>query len=194
MDIVEDDLQKDEHVEAMLRSFPRPGTTLHSLIYDPQFKQTFHARLQQSNRFIVLLYRLGVLPLFGMSKTIMLLITRGRKSGELRTFPVGYQRIGDTLCVFSGWGKTSNWYRNILAHPDQVYVQIGWKRSCVRPETVEDPQELHGLLEWLVLHNPKAAKNLFGWDPETDSLETADFSVIVEKVLTVLFHELPERG
>jgi len=91
-------------------------------------------------------------------------------------------------------GKTSNWYRNILAHPDQVYVQIGWKRSRVRPETVEDPQELHGLLEWLVLHDPQAAKNLFGWEPETDSLATSDFSVVVDKVLTVLFHELPERG
>lgn len=192
MDIVKEDLQKGDPGEISGRSFPRPGTTLYKLIYNPEFKQDFHARLRQSNRFVVLLYKIGLLPLLGVSKTIMLLITRGRKSGRERAFPVGYQRLEGVVCVFSGWGKSSNWYKNISASPDQVFVQIGLRRRRVRPETVQDPQELLRLLEWLVLHDPKAAKNLFGWDPATDSLATADFSVVVEKVLTVLFHELPE--
>jgi len=52
-------------VEASLRSFPQPGTTLHNLIYNPEFKKTFHARLRQSNRFVVLFYKVGLLPLLG---------------------------------------------------------------------------------------------------------------------------------
>ena len=35
---------------------------------------------------------------------------------------------------------------------------------------------LNELFKWYVIKFPKAAKMLFGWDPKSDSIETADFT------------------
>ncbi len=170
------------------RVFPMPGTTLYRMIWEPGFKATFHSRLKQSNRFMAGLYKLGVLPLLGM-KGIMLLTTRGRKSGELRENPIGYFEIDGVVHIFSAWGRDANWYKNMMACPDDVTIQIGRRRSRVRPEVVQDGLEVERTLEKLVQQNPDGARTLMGWDAGRDQLATADFSTMVEKVLVVRFHE-----
>lgn len=181
--------EKNIHQENAPRAFPLPGTMLYNLIYNPEFKKTFHPRIKFTNRLVVPLYKLRVLPLLGLGRVIMLLTTKGRKSKEMRDFPIGYHRIDGTVCVFSGWGKEANWYKNLMAYPEDVYVQIGFRRFHARPEVVEDPQELKQIIERLILQSPAEARTLMGWDPERDDLETADFSPMIEKVLTVRFHE-----
>ncbi len=170
------------------RSFPAPGSNLYRLITDAEYKRVFHSRVRQGNHWMALFYRIGILPLFGMSKNIMLLTTRGRKSGRLRDTPIGYFRIDGVIYVFTGWGPNANWYRNIQANPQDVSLQIGLRRFPVSVETVRDPQDVQQILEKLVTQDPAGAKMLMGWDPSTDRLETADFSLMLEKVLTVRFH------
>lgn len=174
------------------RTFPVPGTMLYDLIYQPEFRQKFHARLQSANRFVVLLYKVGLLPLLGLGKQIMLLTTRGRKSHRPRDFPVGYHLIDDTVHLFSGWGKDANWYKNLMADPDEVYVRIGFRRFHARPEVVEDPQAVRHILERFIQQRPAAARSLLGWDPTRDELATADFTPLIEHMLTVRFHEQSE--
>ena len=170
------------------RSFPLPGTTLYDVLFKPEFRQAFHSKLKPTNRLLVPLYKAQVLSLFGLSKRIMLLTTKGRNSQRMRDFPIGYFCIGDGIYVFSAWGKQSNWYKNLIAHPDQVYVQIGLRRFHVRPEVVQDPQELKCIIQQLIRDDPDGARTLMGWDPSQDDMETADFSLMIEKVLTVRFH------
>lgn len=170
------------------RSFPVPGTTLYDVLFKPEFRQAFHSRLKPTNRLLVPLYKVQVLTLFGLSKRIMLLTTRGRNSQKMRDFPIGYFRIGGDVYVFSAWGKQSNWYKNLVAHPEQVYVQIGLRRRHVRPEVVQDPQELKRVIQQLVRDDPEGARTLMGWDPKRDQVGTADFSLMIERVLTVRFH------
>ena len=38
--------------------------------------------------------------------------------------------MNDHLVVFSGWGRTSNWYRNVLAQPE-VEVQLGTTNEAI---------------------------------------------------------------
>ena len=58
--------------------------------------------------------------------SVLILQTRGRKSGETRKFPLIYGRDGkDYIIVASRGGSPENpgWYKNLLAHPD-VKIQV----------------------------------------------------------------------
>lgn len=175
--------------QSSARVFPRPETSLAQVIGDPAYRDAFHRRLQGSNRFVVAFYRIGLLPLLGAGKTTMLLTTRGRKSHRLRRFPVGYFRIGGNIHLLSGWGKDSNWYKNLRANPDDVWLQIGFRNFSVTAQFIEDPAEIKRTIERIVSESPTSARRLFGWDPDHDSLGSSDFSPVIEKVLFVRFIE-----
>lgn len=58
--------------------------------------------------------------------SVLILHTRGRKSGETHKFPLIYGRDGkDYIIVASRGGSSENpgWYKNLLAHPD-VKIQV----------------------------------------------------------------------
>ncbi len=182
--------EKPLQAESAPRVFPLQGTMLYDMVFKPEFRQTFHGRIKFLNRLVVPLYRSGVLPLLGVGRSTMLLTTKGRSSGRMRHFPVGYHRIDGTVVVFSGWAKDANWYKNMMANPDEVYMQIGFQRFHARSEIVTDAQVLRGILEQFVRQSPKAARRLLGWDLQRDDPATADFSIMIEKVLTAKFHAL----
>jgi len=61
----------------------------------------------------------------GMS--LLLLITTGAKSGQVRTNPVAYLADGDRWFVFAskaGAPTSPDWYHNLVAHPN-VRVEVG---------------------------------------------------------------------
>ena len=63
--------------------------------------------------------RLGIpLPL------VVILETRGRKSGQLRQIPVGKTLDGDTLWIVAEHGRRASYVRNIEADP-HVRVRVG---------------------------------------------------------------------
>ncbi len=71
------------------------------------------------------LYRLGLGWLLG--HRFLLLTHTGRKSGQPRQTVlevVRYDPIRHIFYVASGWGKQSNWYRNVSANP-QVTIRSG---------------------------------------------------------------------
>ena len=167
------------------------GTPLADIVGGDITKRVaFHKNIQLINRYVVALYQIGLLPLLGMGKTTMLLMTVGRKSGQLRRFPVGYTRIGGEIYLISGWGKASNWYKNILANPDKVRLQIGFQQLNVRAKFIEEAGEIRRIIEALISEAPRAAHRLLGWDPQRDRVENSDFSQIVNNVLFVRFTEL----
>jgi len=178
----------DNSTASTRRAFPKPDTMLFELVNNPEYKKKFHARLQTANRYFAFFYKIRLLPILGMGKQIMLLTTKGRSSQKMRDFPIGYYLIDGTIHVFSGWGKGANWYKNIIANPKDVYLQVGFRRFHAVPEVVEGIEELQHTDEWFVICCPKVAQRLIGWNPHRDSLETSDFSMMIEKVLVVKFH------
>lgn len=71
----------------------------------------------------------------------LLLITKGRKSGEKYIFPLFYgEAEGGYLIIASKGGAPEHpgWYRNLLANPE-CEVQVGPKKLKARARTVEGP-------------------------------------------------------
>jgi deazaflavin-dependent oxidoreductase (nitroreductase family) len=62
-----------------------------------------------------------------LSKNMMLLSFKGRKSGKVYTFPVGYTRDGDTVELVSNHG----WWKNLRDHAPVTLWLKGQKRSGI---------------------------------------------------------------
>jgi len=88
----------------------------------------------------VTLYRLGLGKVFG--NYILILSTKGRKSGKIHRTPVEYFYHEGKYYIISGFGPVPDWYQNILTHP-QVTIQNGYERICAtaRPPQTEDEWE-----------------------------------------------------
>lgn len=78
--------------------------------------------------------------------TILLLTTRGRKSGAERTTPLIFARNGDDYLIVASRGGTDappGWYVNLQAEPDvQVQVRGDVFRAHARDATPEEKPEL----------------------------------------------------
>lgn len=77
---------------------------------------------------------------------ILLLTTRGRKTGKSRTTPLMYLAQGEDLVLVASNGgsdRMPTWYWNLRTDPE-VEVQIGKskQRMQARPATAEERQEL----------------------------------------------------
>jgi deazaflavin-dependent oxidoreductase (nitroreductase family) len=78
-----------------------------------------------------------------MGQPILLLHTRGAKSGQLRSTPLLYTpHDKGFIIVASKAGAThhSAWYHKIRAHPEEVAVELGGCHISVRPHVVEEPE------------------------------------------------------
>ncbi len=70
----------------------------------------------------------------------LVLHTKGRKTGELRKFPLIFGERGDDVILVASKGGAPDhpgWYLNLLAHPDDVAVQIKGDVIPVRARTAE---------------------------------------------------------
>jgi deazaflavin-dependent oxidoreductase (nitroreductase family) len=90
-------------------------------------------------RLPLLLYRLGLGPLVNLLP-LLILTTRGRKSGRPRHSVLEYRRHGTKHYVVSAWGRQTQWMQNLLAHP-LVTVQKGQDSFGARASLVEDSGE-----------------------------------------------------
>jgi deazaflavin-dependent oxidoreductase (nitroreductase family) len=80
------------------------------------------------------------------SRCVLLLTTRGRRSGLPRPTTVSFMPLSDgRYVIFSGWGIHSDWYRNVLADP-RVHIQVGQDQMNATAKVVEDPQQRRGLM------------------------------------------------
>jgi deazaflavin-dependent oxidoreductase (nitroreductase family) len=71
---------------------------------------------------------------------LLVMTTRGRKSGLPRPVVLEYRRHGSKLYVVSGWGERPHWYKNLQADAE-VTVQMGAKERRARASRVENPSE-----------------------------------------------------
>lgn len=87
--------------------------------------------LHRLNTLIVLLWRLGLGPWFNfwpaLSGRILILIHSGRKSGKRYLTPLNYALLNGEIYCVTGFGPTSDWYRNLLANPQvELWLPDGW--------------------------------------------------------------------
>ena len=86
----------------------------------------------------------GKLASFG-DAPVLLLTTKGAKSGEHRTAPAMYladDEDPNRVYVFASRGgddRNPAWFHNVLAHPDDVTVEIGTETLAAHAEPLAEP-------------------------------------------------------
>lgn len=70
---------------------------------------------------------------------VLLLTTKGRRTGKVRTWPVGYMRDGDDYVIIASNGGLAAhpaWYHNLTAEP-RVVAEVGETRLTMQAATAE---------------------------------------------------------
>ncbi len=87
---------------------------------------------------------------------VLILTTKGRKSGKILSAPLGYfERDGGYIIVASNNGASNSpsWYHNIKANPDDVKIQVKDKKMKVKPEIILG-EARRPLYDWIVSTAP----------------------------------------
>ena len=131
----------------------------------------------------VVFYRLG-LGDFMNAAHIMILGTRGRKSGLSRHTAIEYRRHGSKIYVVSGWGERPHWLQNLKAAPD-VLIQQGRRRFGARAEVVTNPGEALRVLHLFRRRAPFVYDPLIARLSERESIDERSLPEVTEKITIV---------
>jgi deazaflavin-dependent oxidoreductase (nitroreductase family) len=80
-------------------------------------------------------------------RSLLILTTRGAKTGEPREHPLVYHRDGDRLVIVASKGGAPHnpaWYHNLLVNPD-VTVELDGETFPARAAAVDDEAEYERL-------------------------------------------------
>ena len=118
------------------------------------------------HRFMLLMWRLGLGAYMNrpeLSGRIMVLTHSGRKTGLRRQTPVNFAIVdGEVYCV-AGFGRGSDWYRNLLAEPRvDVWLPKGWWAGIA--EDISDSPRRIQIIRQVMIASGFAAR-LAGIDP-----------------------------
>jgi len=106
------------------------------------------------NKFMVAMFRLGLGPYVGgnpYTGYIMVITTIGRRSGRPRRTPVNYALGDKEVYCLAGFGRRSDWCRNVVANPD-VRVWIGRQGWAGHAGVMTEP------VEWLPIYRQIARR------------------------------------
>jgi deazaflavin-dependent oxidoreductase (nitroreductase family) len=100
--------------------------------------------IQDFNQKIIAEFRANQGKVGGQFKgmPLLLLTTKGAKSGVSRTNPLAYLRDGDRYVIiasYAGAPKNPPWYHNLVASPT-VRVEVGAESFDARAEVVKEPE------------------------------------------------------
>ncbi|MFX1446069.1 MAG: nitroreductase family deazaflavin-dependent oxidoreductase [Promethearchaeota archaeon] len=171
---------------------PREGSILYNLLKsDENTRKKTLKRFKKMNKYFTLpFYKIGLLPLLGFGRIFLILTTKGRITGKMRKRPLEYRKIDDIITIFSARGENSDWLKNLRANPESARVKHGFHSFKPRIEFVEDYEEKLRIIKYYIANYQKAAKMLFGWNPEKDDLDIIDLSTLTNLLSIIRLHRL----
>ena len=136
--------------------------------FDPQIEEKLRQGFKYLNKFMLMLWRLGLGNVLNAWPEVlgryMVITHTGRKTGLKRQTPVNYTMIDGEVYCTAGFGKVSDWYKNMQANPDvEIWIPEGWYRGVA--EDVSDAENRIELLRAVLVASGFAAP-LFGLDPK----------------------------
>lgn len=169
---------------------PRPGSVLYNFNYqDEPSRKKMLKRWKRLNKYLMIpLYRARILPLLGFGKIILILKTKGWKTGKIRRTPLEYRRYEGTIIIFAARGENATWLKSIRASPEDVSVLRGFRKFSPRVEIVSGIDQKISIAKWYITKYGRAAKLLFGWDPKHNNVETTNFLKLADLLTMVLLH------
>jgi deazaflavin-dependent oxidoreductase (nitroreductase family) len=79
-----------------------------------------------------------------MGMDLLYLTTVGAKTGEKRLSPVARFPDGDDAWIVvasnNGSSRNPSWYHNLMAHPDQVWIEVAGRSVPATVEQLEGPR------------------------------------------------------
>jgi len=93
-------------------------------------------------------------------RQVLLLTTKGAKSGKQRTAVIGYRPHRDEVAVIAsanGAPKSPAWFHNLKADPHAT-VEVGPDKYTVRARVVDDPDERAEIARKIEYLEPQQAK------------------------------------
>jgi deazaflavin-dependent oxidoreductase (nitroreductase family) len=84
-----------------------------------------------------------------MGFPVVLVTTRGAKSGESRTTAVAGFRDGENawlvIAALAGAARHPAWFLNMAKHPNEIWLEVGHERFRVRGESLEGSERTAAL-------------------------------------------------
>lgn len=172
---------------------PRSGSILYNFTHsDDEIREKTLKKIRRLNKYLVLpLYRVRILPLLGFGRIFLVLTTIGRISGKKRRTPLEYHRIDGIITIFSGRGEEADWFKNLRANTESVWVKHGFHSFPASIEIVLDEREKLEIIKWYVVKHSRSAKMLFGWNRKVDNPDSTDFSKLLNSLSII--HLIPKN-
>lgn len=139
------------------------------------------------NRQFTLLYQRFLYRLAG--KGVLLLTTRGRKTGNPHTIGLQYELIDGCFYVGSADGERSDWYRNLVVDP-HVNVQVGAHQFKAIAELVADRERIASFLEFRMRKRPLMMKLILSMDGLKGRLDHEDLLDYARNIRQVILKPL----
>lgn len=134
-------------------------------------------------------YRLGLGDLMNAAH-IMILGTRGRKTGLSRHTPIEYRRHGSKIYVVSAWGERPQWLQNLKAAPD-VLIQQGRRQFGARAEVVTNAGEALRVLHLFRRNAPFVYDPLIARLSDRERIDERTLPEVSEKITIVRIDPMP---
>ena len=137
----------------------------------PQQEEQLRQVFKRFNPFMVSLWKMGLGKWINLwpqvGGRIMVIVHKGRKTGQTRYAPVNYALVDGELYCVAGFGEGTDWYRNVKANPDvEVWLPEGGWAGIVE-EITNAAASLPILRQ--VLINSGFAAHMVGLSPQTMS-------------------------
>jgi deazaflavin-dependent oxidoreductase (nitroreductase family) len=156
-------------------------------------EQTLRQIFKYGNRFMVLLFRLGVGSWGNGPATsqVMVLVHKGRKSGLVRKTPVNYAVVDGEIYCTAAFGGQADWYRNVMADPNvEVWLRDSWYAGVASEVPDDDPQRTQ-LMRQVLIASGFAAPLFAGINPKT--LDEARLAEITAPYRLIRIHRTEAR-
>ena len=132
--------------EAFAASDATPAAWGEGLAYPEwmaQFLPALHDAFNGVNKYVsvpALKAGLGRFVSNPLTGYLMILRTRGRKSGEMRDAPLGYAIFGERVYCIAGFGRRTHWLQNVLADPRVEVILPGRSFSGLAEEVTDETE------------------------------------------------------
>ncbi len=141
----------------------------------PQQEEQLRQAFKHLNRFMLLMWRLGLGWLLNIwpqvGGRIMVITHTGRKSGRTYRTPVNYAQVEGELYCAAGFGAVADWYRNLKAHPEaEVWLPEGWW-AVVAEEVAAEESDRYLELMRTTLRGSGIVAPLMGVSPQLPDAE-----------------------
>lgn len=138
------------------------------------------------------LHRLGLGDILN-SLHVVVLTTRGRKSGLPRHTPIEYRMHGTKVYMISAWGERPHWVQNLIADPTAT-LQAGRREYCAQATLVKDTSEVLRALFLFRKRAPAVYDALIARLTDADSVDARNLPDLADQLTVVRFDVKRGKG